>query len=325
MEKDKNITPNSEEAGPRKKQKPGLNAVRPDDSIERSFKDMAANRGLSQTEMFERIFLSFITQERESKQQQAIDYTSEINLISNNLNNILNHFKGITKKAQETVLTISSNAEQTQKNLNFEVDTMKKKAEDLEKRNIELEEINKVFSDVKNSLEDTISKQNSELAEIKSILREKDIQIKDQDKAIRIMEKSSENLQKENDKLSEELRNNESKLKSLETSNNNLQATLFSIETFKKSEIAAIDTKYKSIISNLEDQIKNFNNTKEKELKTLENRVRIELDAEKKMAIADMKLKLADMKGKYAESQAHIEKLHVDYINQINSLQYQQK
>lgn len=54
MEKDKNITPNSEEEGPRKKQKPGLNAVRPDDSIENHLKiwlligDLAKQRCLNE-------------------------------------------------------------------------------------------------------------------------------------------------------------------------------------------------------------------------------------------------------------------------------------
>jgi len=40
----------------KKKQKAGLNAVRPDDYIENKFKEMAKDMNLSQTEMFSRIF-----------------------------------------------------------------------------------------------------------------------------------------------------------------------------------------------------------------------------------------------------------------------------
>lgn len=328
--KDNNLT--KEDAGQKKKQKAGLNAVRPDDFVEMKFKDMASDKKLSQTEMFERMFWSYIKKEREEEKRLVIDYTSEINLISKDFNNIMNHFKGITEKAQETVLNITANADQTQKNLTLEIDTLKKHIEELEKRNSELEETNKIFSEIKDSLEDTISNQNEnlkskelELTEVKATLKEKELQNKDQDKSNKALEKSNEKLQKENDKLSEELRIKESRIIALETSNSNLQSTLSNVDTLKKAEIESIDARYRSIISNHEHTIKGFNDAKEKELKDLENRVRNELDAEKKMAIADMKLELVDVKSKYAESLANIEKLHADYVNRVNSLQNQHK
>lgn len=301
---------------PKKKQRAGLNAIRPGDYVKSSFKEMATSKNFSQTEMFERMFWSYIKKENDEKRQQAIDYSSEINLISKDLDNILNHFKGITEKAQETVITITSNADQTKNNLTLDIDTLGKRIVELEKRNIELEDSNRVFNEVKASLEDTIQKQTNtlkikdlELAETKLVLKDRNEKIKNLENIIESNRGLNERIEKENNKLLEDARNNDSRIKSLEISNNNLQSTLSTIDILKKSEIAAIDTKYQAVITNLKEQLKGFDDIKETELRGLENRLRIELDADKKLAIADMRLELAEFKIKYAEVQAEYQKL----------------
>lgn len=65
MEKGVNDNPGNEEKDIKNKQKAGLNAIRQDDYVERSFKDMASDKKLSQTEMFEHMFWFFIKKERE--------------------------------------------------------------------------------------------------------------------------------------------------------------------------------------------------------------------------------------------------------------------
>lgn len=302
-----------------KKQKAGLGAVRPDDYVESRFKEMASKRGVSQTEMFESIFWTYLKKEREDEKNAAIDYSSEINLISKELNNILEHFKGIADKAQETVIGISSNAEQTEKNMSLEIETLNGKIEELQNRNKELENSNNVFTDVKDELESRISEskltiedRDKEISELKSSAGEKDIHIKNLEDSIKLTKKENATLQKEKDNLQEEISIKEAKIKNLETVNVSLQSTILNIDTLKKSELSAteaqykselsaIESQYKSALINLENKVNAFNDEKKKEMKNLEKLIRTELDAEKKMAVADIKLELAEMKSKYAE------------------------
>jgi len=312
---------------PTKKQKAGLGAVRPDNYTEGRFKEMASEMGLSQTEMFEKLFWYYISKEREEEQQQAIEYKSEINLISKELSNILNHFKGITEKAQETVLNITTNAEQTEKNLTTKIDTLSKRIEELKNRNMELEKTNNVFEDVKARLEneivelkDTLKNKEIELTSLEDSVEEKNGDLKELRKQIESLEKDNDKQHKEVIRLSTELNNKATRIQSLDSLNNNLQNTLNSMDKLKKSEIESIETKYQSIISDMESKLKTFDEHKKNELENLENRIRTELNAEMKMAIADSKLELADMKSKYAESQATIEAINAGFTNRVNEL-----
>lgn len=310
---------NHDQDKPIRKQKAGLGGIRPDDYVENRFKEMASERGCSQTEMFESIFWAYLRKEREDQKNNAIDYSSEINLIANGLNNILTHFKSITDKAQETIINISSSAEQKEKNFLLEIETLNGKIEELRNRNKELENNNNIFTDVKNDLEGKIvdnklllEGREKEVYDLKSSIAEKDIHIKNLEDSIKLMKKENASLQKDNDSLCEDINIKESKIKNLETVNVSLQSTVSNIDTLKKSElsameaqykseISAIESQYKSVVINLENKINTFDDDKKKEIKNLEKLIRTELEAEKKMAVADIKLELAEMKSKYAE------------------------
>lgn len=281
----------------KKKQKSGLNAVRPDDYVERMFKDMAKEKNFSQTEMFERIFWSYITDQTNEKMQQAVNLDSEINLISKDLDNIMQHFKAIVEKSQQTVISVKANAEQTEKNLTMEVDTLKKTIDELGKRNFELEQSNNVFNEVKAGLESKISELAELNAEKDNALEEYSSEIKEKDKQNKELQKQIVTLEKDNEKLQKEL----PRINNLETLNSSLNSTLNNLEAIKKSEISAIEAKYKVIITDLETKLNSYGEAKTKELKELKNSLSLQHDADKKNAIADMKLEIAELKTKYAE------------------------
>ncbi|MGE4283871.1 MAG: hypothetical protein AB7G87_09145 [Clostridia bacterium] len=313
MNGDTNFSNTLESQDQKKKQKAGLNAVRPDDYTEQKFKGMAKERNLSQTEMFERLFWDYIKAENDVKKHQALNLEGEINLISKDLNSILLHFKTIADKAQNTVISLKTNAEQTESNLALEVDTLSKKIQELEMRNLELEQANGAFTEIKNGLDkriseltDTVGTKDTEIKELKETIKEKDKLIKDMEKEISISNKELKSLDITINNLQDEVRSKDTKIKSLELSNNSLTDALNNVEVLKKSELSSIEAKYQLVISDMETKIKSSRDQKDKEIQILKDSLKIEFEADKKMAIADMKLELADMKNKYVETLAEL-------------------
>lgn len=291
-----------------KKQKAGLNAIRPDDYVEKRFKDLAKENNFSQTEMFNSIFWNYILDKKNEKKQLALNLESEINLISNDLNNILKHFKSISDKAQETIISITTNAEQTEKNLTSDIDTLGKQIEELKTRNSELELSNSTFNEVKANLESQLLeiaekyKSNGiELTEANKTIKEKDKTIKDLEKNISLMEKNEYSSVKEINRLKGDLINLENNVKNLQSTNDSLNNTINSIDTLKKSEISSIESKYKLLIEELELKLRRLEESKQLEINQIKENISSQYEADKKMAIAESTLELAELKSRYGE------------------------
>jgi len=281
----------------KKKQKPGLNAVRPDDYTEQKFKTMAKERNLSQTEFFERIFWAYLKKDNQEKRNEALNCDGEINLIAKNLDNILINFKSIVDKAQDKIVSVKANAEQTIENLKLDLDTLQKKNEALEKRNAELENINLTYTETKAGLEKTITNLNNEIQKkdeeiiaLKESNQEKDKTIKYFEKQAALNEKEINSLKMENYKLKEENQSKSIRIQNLEVTCSGLQSSVERMETLKKAEIEAIEAKYKATIFELQNK-----------LSTISESVRSEMESEKKLALAELKLELAQTKEKLAE------------------------
>lgn len=293
----------------KKSQKAGLGAIRPDDYTEETFKKMAKDRNISQTEMFEQIFWSYIRENRNENRNEALNCDSEINLIAKDLDNILRIFKGITEKAQDKIISITSNAEQTQKNLETDLDTRTKKIKALEERNTELERANEAFTEIKHGLQESIIKLNNEhtkkdeeIKELKETNREMEKSIRDMEKQAEINEKATAALKKENSTMEEEKAAKATRIHNLETTNNSLQATIENMETMKKAEIAAIEAKNQAIIAELQSKLQAVTESKEAAVKEAIRNLKTEMESDKKLAIAEIKLELADTKEKLAET-----------------------
>lgn len=166
---------NNQESGKsnsKKTQKPGLNAIRPDDYTEQRFKEMAKEMEISQTQLFESMFWQYINGRKEEEKYSALNLEGEINLIANDLNNMLQHFKAISDKCQNTVISLKSNGEQTEANLKLDIETLNNRIEGLTKKNAELEGTVNLYSTEKKSLLQKIGEQEKALSQKELIIRD---------------------------------------------------------------------------------------------------------------------------------------------------------
>lgn len=328
----------------KKKQKPGLNAVRPSDFVEAEFKKMAKDGGITQTEMFNHIFWSYINDQENERKEKALSLEPEVNLISKNLSNILDVIKTIVDKSQNSILSIKSNAEQTEKNLNTDIDTIRKKLEEAAKRNEELENFNKTFQELKNGLD-------SKIVILTESLKDAEGKLKASSESNKALQKELDKSNKEVNRLSTELENNNNRLNRIEeelknskelnkdntktikdlekqVAHNEKINSEFENEVFRlKQEINSKDASAKgfeqanlnltSIINTLDqvkkseiDAIKAKDENEISELKTkinqIENNLKVKYEAEKMNSIASIKLELAEMTGKYTETLAEL-------------------
>lgn len=279
MSESTNGTDTNKTVDQKKKQKPGLNAVRPDDYIEKKFKEMARDMNLSQTDMFSRIFWSYINDQQSERKELALSLESEIDLISKDLSSILNHFKTIAEKAQNTVISVKTNAEQTEKNLNLDRDTLSKRVEELTKRNEELEKLNDAFNEVKAGLETKIQILTGSLTDTENKLKNVSELNKDKEKEILELVNSNKALQKETDKshkeidrLSQELLNYNNRLKIIEgelkDSKDTIKENLKTIKNFEKqaATLENANTRLENELLRMKDEIA----SKEATIKSLE-------------------------------------------------------
>jgi len=295
------------------KEKKSLGGVRPDDYLLEKFKDIAKEKDISQSEMFNRIFYYYLNGDREKKQEQALNLDSEINLISKDMENMLSHFKNMASKAQDTLISLRSNTEQTEKNLLLDIDTAAKKEEEYKKRNDELELFNSTFSKIKDDLSEQVAlltqkngKMNETLEHQKNEIEEKSKKIKSLEDSIermdKITEKESNNLKATIKEIQEEAQVKDTKIRNFETTISSLNDTINNISVLKKAEIESVNSKYEAQIAELNSSINLLKNNRDNEMIALRKNLEVEFNADKKEAVADIRIKLAEMKEKYAES-----------------------
>ena len=294
------------------KPKAGLGGVRPDAYTMEKFKSGAKDNNMSQTKFFESIFWSYLSKDKENKKEDALSLEGEISLLSQDLNSMFEHIKTIAEKAQNTIISIKSNAEQNEKNLSLDLDTANKKVAELQKRNEELEISNSTFSEVKANLEAktlNLSEENKQQAkaidEYKKDVISKEKRIKELEETLKktenLYEKESKTIELQKDQLQDELISKNNEINNLKTSISSLKDTVNNIELMKKSELEATESKYKLKIAELELKLDLYNEDKAKEIESIKRTLLSELTAEKKEEVADMKLQLANMTAKYAD------------------------
>lgn len=287
-----------------KSQKAGLNAIRPDDYVEKTFKDLAKNSGKSQTELFEAMFWNYIKKEQDKEMEEVISFKSEINLISSDLENILKHFKNITEKAQSTIITERNNATQKLENLYKELETADLKNKELMERNKELEISNEAFTSIKENL-------TSELNKLEELLKSKD-------REITTIKKDMEESAAINSKYLTKIANLEAEIKEKELERKQLKDSLdkyltaYQFETEKR-------TRLEDEINELKESIHDLKENFKEEKESLEKALQLKYDAEKNMAVVDIKLELIEVKNSLQEKLLTINKLN-QIIEQKNNI-----
>lgn len=277
-----------------KSQKAGLNAIRPDEYIEKTFKDLAKDKGKSQTELFESMFWNYINKEQEKEMEMALSFKSEINLISNDLDNIFSHFKSITEKAQNTIIAERNNTDQKVENLQKELETAELKNKELAARNKELETSYEAFTTVKQELSQEIEKLSTALNAKKNTIEtlQRDVE----ENHITIREYSARITE-----LEAILREKELDIRGLRDSLHK-QTSIKDLE-FEKRTRLELD------IEHLKSEIKEMRENHKEEMNSFEKALLLKYEAEKNMAVVDIKLQLIDIKNELQEKLLLINKL----------------
>jgi len=295
-----------------KKQKPGLNAIRPDDETRELFKEMAQNKNKSQTQMFKIILEEYVSNKTDEKRANALNLKAETGMIKYYLERVTEEFNKIANYAQDSIIQLEENNEQNEKVHNMKIDTLNKKIEEIELKNSELAISNSTFTEVKTQLEKNIlevSELNNKLQEenknLKSDVKTKDKKLAELDEAYNRLDNVSgteiKSLQDAKKNLQNDLDTLHAKIKNLELSNNSLEDTIKKITELKQAEIGSIEGRYKLKLEELELQLRHSTENKDKEIQSIKRNIETEMTAARKEETANFKLELAEYKERFSE------------------------
>jgi hypothetical protein len=241
-------------------------SVRVDPYYKDLLEDLIKQKGVPKKALLETMILNYVESSSRDGRESNISFVNEINLIAGNLDEIMNIFKTITIKSQDTVGSQKSFYEQKVKNLETENKM-------LENNNSVLDEKNKLFDDANNEylLERENFKKTISNLNLKDVAREKEvaaINLKNSEllEQINILQKGEKEnifLKIENEKLKHEI----ILLKST------LENKSFESEKLLKK------------VSALDESILEIKNKKADEFKELEVMIRKEAELDKKMEI----------------------------------------
>ena len=249
---DINVVENSTEeiVKTRKKQKAPL-GVRPSDYIENRFKEEASSKGLSQTELFERVFWDYLKKSSDEYRNSKLDCSLELQNVNGAATTLVKAIQSIVSKSQTELIRkdkeVNAIQEATEKKIELATLQQTNKIAELEEENKKLEDklknleaVIEGFNTIKQDLEDknTALKEDldSKVTEIESLKED----LKERDKSIKNLEKERDNAVKEVALAKEENSNIKRTLATTESNNKSLQDTLNSLNSMKAVEINAI-------------------------------------------------------------------------------------
>ena len=294
------IEENKVEGKARKKQKATL-GIRPDDDVETRFKELAAEQDLTQTQLFERIFLKYLRNSKDELKLQELDCTVELNSIEGAASVLIKSIKDIVLKAQNQLLSknneMNSLQESVEKKIELSTLNLENKVKELEEKNKKLEEnisaqntVISSFDTIRNDIENknatlinVLDEKDKEIEELKKEIKERDKALKTLEKEIENSVKAINNVEKEVSLLKEENTSLANKNLTLNSNIEMLQSTLTMFNNIKAQEITAIkeneslmsslkinniENQYKADVDNLNIKIKSL----EEIIKTLEDK-----------------------------------------------------
>ncbi len=270
-----------------KKQKPGLGAIRPDDWIENRFKDLCEEKNISQTKLFEQIFVHFLRDSREDANEDALPVKADVQLITDNLMNVIELFKGITSKAQNTVIANKKNLELTLNNLKSNLDAETSKNTDLQEKLKVLEDNNKVFLTYKETTDNKITELNEKLKfkfeELNTSKLENAEQLKKIDELKELCSKAADQ-----EKIIENLRKDVLRGNGLLDDKEELLSKCYEKIKGLEQDYTGLNIRKNKDISELENRLDKFNELKLKEMQELQDK--INFDYEKKIELLKKEL-----------------------------------
>lgn len=253
-------------------------SVRVDPYYKEIFEDLIKQKGIPKKVLLETMISSYVESGREDEREANISFVNEINLIAGNFNEIMNIFKAMAAKSQDTIGSQKSFYEQKIKNLETRIQMLETDCSGFEEKNRLLETTCNNLVLEKEKLEKTIYDLNEVDAsgekEISSYIR-KNAELLEQ---INILQKA----EKESVLLKGEFEKGKNEIKALKSS---LDEKISENEKLHKK------------ISEAEESIMEMKNKKAEEFKELELVIRKEADIDKKMEILKLQLQYNELQA----------------------------
>lgn len=251
-------------------------SVRVDPYYKDLFEDVIKQKGIPKKALLESMIFKFVESENEDEKELNISFANEINLITGNLNEILNIFKTMTNKSQDTIGSQKSFYEQKLKNHETKNLIFENTCIELKEKIDCLEISNKSILHEKESINKTVSELNS-----KDFLREKEIkalhlknaELIEQINILQKLEKENILLKIENEKCKHEINLLKASLESRNIDNEKLM---------KKA-------------SALDELFVEAKNKKVEDFKELELMIRKETELDKKMEILKLQVQYNEL------------------------------
>jgi len=251
-------------------------SVRVDPYYKDMFEELIKQKGVPKKTLLEAMISSYIETNREDERESNISFANEINLIAGNFNEIMNVFKAMAAKSQDTIGSQKSFYEQKIKNQDATIQMLENNGASLERIVKELE------------LENNSNKADKEKLE-KAILNLNEAGTSnDKDAAVYIrknadlLEKLSllQNQERDNVILNAEIEKAKTEAKALKSS---LEDTTYENKKLLKK------------ISDLEESIIEIKNKKTDELKEFEAIIRKQAEVDKKLEVLKLQLQYNEL------------------------------
>lgn len=256
-EQNEQLEETTNETKGKKKQKAPM-GIRPNDYVEEKFKEMASEAGITQTRLFERIFMEYTSRAREELKEQSLDCSIELNSLDGAVVALVDSIKGIVNKAQVSVINKNNEMKSFKETIDKKIELanidLENKVKELEEKNrkLEMDLANSVkvingFDAIKEDLENknselkaSLDKKDEEITELKEGIKERDKALKTLEKEMDNAAKEVSNIEKEIALLKEEKNRLAGNLSSVQANNQILQDTINNFNSMKVAEIEAI-------------------------------------------------------------------------------------
>lgn len=251
-------------------------SVRVDPSYKEKFEELIKQKGVPKKTLLEAMISSYIETSRGDERESNISFVNEINLIAGNFNEIMNVFKTMATKSQDTIGSQKSFYEQKTKNQEITIQKLEDNSTSLERAVKELELGNNNNKSEREKLEKAIQKLN----EVDSS-NEKDVAVYIR-KNVNLLEKLSvlQNQEKDNVILKAEI----------EKANNEAKVLKSSIE-----ELTYENKKLLKRIYDLDEFITEMKNKKTEEFKEFETVIQKQAEVDKKLEVLKLQLQYNEL------------------------------
>lgn len=253
-------------------------SVRVDPYYKEMFEELIKQKGIPKKTLLEAMISSYVESSRDNERESNISFANEINLIAGNFSEIMNVFKAMAIKSQDTIATQKSFYEQKLKNQDATIQMLENNGVLLEKKIKELGLENNNNKADREKLEKAIQDINAA-----GTSNEKDVAVYIKKNAD-LLEKLSilQNQERDNVILKSEIEKAKTETKALKAS---------------LEDITYENKKLLKKISDMDESMIEMKNKKADEMKEFEAVIRKQAEVDKKLEVLNLQLKYNELQA----------------------------